>query len=317
MSVHFKSRMFNLKDRFGISDTSWDMLKAYDDYKTGRIDEAELGRKVRLSPNGRTCMMDTLLECAQIMNTSPEERNRCTDIILALGDMVKMSQKPPENLSFPFMKLPKELRRMVYELYINSNMKHKGITVVTAVGRSHCHCPQGSYGRAWNVLKFHLGETSKHVREEFMTAFYQRFIFSFPCACDMGYQLGRNPLLKQEVQKIKFHWTGPAAHTDISLLLKLKLRFLRVIISKETGRYITQKEQEFRRYFQTKKGAQNCITESLGIEELMALRGIQAVQVVHASRTVSQLRTEADRKGLERLLQAKITAPRDDDDDDI
>lgn len=93
MSVHFKSRMLNLKDRLSISDNSWGMLKAYDDFKTSRIDEGELGRKVRLSPNSRASMIDTLLQCVQIMNDQPDERKHCLDIIAALGEMIKMRGK--------------------------------------------------------------------------------------------------------------------------------------------------------------------------------------------------------------------------------
>lgn len=226
---------------------------------------------------------------------------------------------------------------MCYDLYIDSHIKNKAVTSVVPMAdktRDGCACVPHSPYRSWAVLKFDLARTSKQVREEFLTVFYQRFVrrlvfyigklsnkcdmqvFSFHCACEMGYHLEHNPLLKKEVRNIKFHWAGPTAHTSISLLRKMELQSLRVIISKETGKYLSAKEQEFRRYFHPKKGYHNCLTETLGIEELMALRGIQVVQVIHANRSTSQLRTDAERHALECLLRDKVTRPREEDDEE-
>ncbi|XXH04801.1 hypothetical protein Hte_011223 [Hypoxylon texense] len=316
-SIHYKSRMLNLKERLEISDNSWTMLKAYDDYKTSRIDEGELGRKVRLSLNSRSSMMDTLLQCVQIMNDKPDERKHCLDIIAALGEMIKMRDQPAETLSFLFMKLPEELRRMCYNLYIDGVMKNRQSTSVVPKGernRDGCTCVPYP-PRDCHDLELHLAQTCKQVQKEFMTVFYQRFTISFRCACQMGYHLENNALLKSEVRQISFHWAGPNAHADISLLHKMDLQSLKITISKETGKYLTEKEEEFRRYFRPKKGYHNCLTETLGIEELMKLRGLKVVQVLHAPRTTSQLRTDAERHALESLLRDKVLRSRDEDAD--
>lgn len=125
----------------------------------------------------------------------------------------------------------------------------------------------------------------------------------------MGYHLEHNPALQVAVRHLSFNWIGPRAGTSISLLKKMELYSLTVRISKETGQHLSAREAEFRHYFQPKRGYMNCLTETLGMDELLDLRGIRTVMVI--ANALSKPRPEAERHGLERLLRDKVTKPRE------
>ncbi|KAI1768731.1 hypothetical protein GGR53DRAFT_349964 [Hypoxylon sp. FL1150] len=318
-SIHYKSRMFNLKERLDISDTSWKMLKAYEDCKSGRIEENELGRMVRLSHHSRESMIDTILHCVHYMADQPQEKKHCVDIITAMGEMVKMRDQPPESLSFLFMELPREIRRMCLHLYLNDFMKHDPastrIVPVGKKGRGRCNCSNlVAGGKDLKVLDFPMARTSKKVSDEFMSTFYQRYCFYFPCPCEMGYYLKRNATFKSEVRKLWFYWVGPLAATNISLLKKMEVYSLTISISKDTGRYLTEREDMFRQYFLPKRGNINCLSEAQGIDELLDLRGIQFVRVSHSS--IGRSRPESERHALELLLRDTVTKPREQQQED-
>ncbi|KAI0180364.1 hypothetical protein GGR52DRAFT_588006 [Hypoxylon sp. FL1284] len=319
MLVQYIHCVPGLKERLQISDNSWNMLEAYEDYRNGIIDKGQLGRKIRLSPRNHSSMSNTLLRCAQLINEKPQEGKHCMVIISAVGEILKIGDQPSKNLVFDFMKLPRELRFMCYDFYLESQVTS---LVVALVGKGRrdttdkCYCSylkdreQADDGP---TLEFCLGRASKQVHEEFMTNFYQRFTLSFPCACMMGYHIERKPLLMKTARHVKFHWVGPNANTAISLLHKMELHSLQINISWQTGVEITEREEEVRKYFGRKE---HHLTHTLGIEELMSLRGIELVKVTHERVRTNDYRSvakiHASAQGLEGLLQDKITRPRNE-----
>jgi hypothetical protein len=101
MSTFYEFRMLNLPARFGISNNGAKMLKAFEDFKTSRIDEAELGRLIRLSPNNRTALVDTLQRCIDVMSQTPEETKHCTAIMRQCTDMIGIAGRCSRLLCLP------------------------------------------------------------------------------------------------------------------------------------------------------------------------------------------------------------------------
>ena len=51
--TYYAQEMLNLHKRYNLSENAKLLLRAHDDWKLGRIDQDELGRMVKMSPNMR------------------------------------------------------------------------------------------------------------------------------------------------------------------------------------------------------------------------------------------------------------------------
>ncbi|ORY69880.1 uncharacterized protein BCR38DRAFT_502772 [Pseudomassariella vexata] len=316
MSSFYEFRMLNLPSRYQIRSNAQAMLKAYEDFKTGRIDEAELGRLIRLSPENRAAIVQTMVKCAQVMEKKPAESKHCLAIIETCGDILLTSDvtdKPPPTEGFPsFIKLPIEIRQRVYDLYLTP----RWTKIMTPYRkRGHCICA-GPDTLNFEIFKLkkplNVAFTSKQMQDEVLGFFYKSFIFNFPCACEMGCQLRNNPFLKFHIRAVKFHWCGQHADTGITELHTCSLEALTVIISKVTTRNSSKKELELRKYFARGRSASG-LPEALGFEELSAIRGVPTVEVEHVSTKKAGTRSSEDKMNLTLWLQARIKETRDDD----
>lgn len=54
--------MLRLFERYELPDNMRTMLKALDEFKTSKLDEASLGRMIRLSPNNRAALVSTMVK---------------------------------------------------------------------------------------------------------------------------------------------------------------------------------------------------------------------------------------------------------------
>lgn len=123
----------------------------------------------------------------------------------------------------------------------------------------------------------------------------------------MGVYLRSNRLLKNKLRSVRFYWAGPQADSGISTLQGIKLKYLVVEVSKDTGKFLTAKEEDLRKYFRPQRGYHNSLAETRGFDELVALRGIGSVNVFHVPKNICLQRPESERYGLFRLLEDKVT----------
>ncbi|KAI0512625.1 hypothetical protein F5B22DRAFT_657736 [Xylaria bambusicola] len=315
MPCFYELRMLRLFEQYELSDNARTMFKALEEFKTARIDEAALGRLIRLSPNNRAALLNTMVKCAAIMKDKPKESKYCLDIITSCGSMLEIADRPPQEVGFPgFLKLPREIRDRIYDLYLKN---HRGAPYLIPHPKSgSCACaPHEShpYSR-FNPVQLALGRTSKQVSNELLTCFYRKRTFYFPCACEMNYHLTNNVLLKTALMHVMFHWCGELADVGIRQLQNMnQLETLTVVISKTTSRLLTEREHTIRQFFGTRRNSQGFLTESLGWEELIEIRGLKKVRVEHVDKRKADRRTDGDRRSLENMLVSYLLRPAKDD----
>ncbi|KXJ97489.1 hypothetical protein Micbo1qcDRAFT_200172 [Microdochium bolleyi] len=294
MSTYYEFRMLNLPSRYKLSETSQTMLKAHDDYMTSIISEAELGRLVRLSKDNRSAMVETMVKVSEIMAKKPDESAHCLAIIKTCGEIITIADRPVPTGGFPyFFKLPPEVRNRVYDFYLRA-----GETTKTLIPHpkkpAGCSCapheaPKYLYFTPKSVSAL---RASKRLRQEIYAALYRRY-------------------LKENVRSIKFHWCGPKADTAIEKLKECSsLESLCVVVSKSTTRHLTRREQGFHAFFGSKRTVP--ITDALGIDELIQLRGLKKVEVRTVDSRRADMRTADERASLSALLQANLKLPRKD-----
>ncbi|KAL7626201.1 hypothetical protein AAE478_002971 [Parahypoxylon ruwenzoriense] len=319
----YELRMLNVFERLNISNQGRIMLKAFDDFKTSRIDKAELGRLIRLSPSNRSSLINTILQCAEMMNQDSSQSKHCTIVIKSCSEMIKIADERPEQIGFPFLKLPIEVRRNVYEFYcvadrLSYSEWDRSRVLICCQKKSRCKCAPYEEKHLINPPsgRLALARTCSRIRDEVLPVFYQSYTLYFSCACNMGSHLRQNKILRQSVRNIQFHWCGPSADKGISQLQKTRLNSLTVIISKETVMNLTHREELFRPYFIPKRSYETCLTDALGIDELIMLRGIPMVRVDHIGKASSYRLSASSKNSLKNLLEDTMTQDQLEDEDD-
>lgn len=91
MTTFYELRMLNKMSEYSIKENARKMLQAYDHWKTGRIDEAELGRLIRLSPENRAAVIQTMIKTPAIMQRKPQESKFVLAIIEMCGEIVSIA----------------------------------------------------------------------------------------------------------------------------------------------------------------------------------------------------------------------------------
>ncbi|KAH8164684.1 hypothetical protein CIB48_g3585 [Xylaria polymorpha] len=317
MASFYEQRMLRLFERYELPDNMRTMLKALDEFKTSKLDEASLGRMIRLSPNNRAALVSTMVKCANIMKDTPKESKHCLSIITGCGEMLEIADKPPQETGFPgFLKLPPEIRNHIYDIYMRNRRGAPYIIPQPKKGNCSCAPHEPPPYEKFVRVNMALGFTSKRISAEFLSCFYHKRRFHFPCACEMGHHLTNNALLKSSLSDVMFHWCGLQADSGIKQLQRMRqLEVMTVVVSKATSKILTVREQEIRRFFGGhKRNIYNSLPESLGWEELIAIRGLKAVFVEHVNKRKADRRTDEERRCLESMLE--FYAQRRDNDDD-
>jgi hypothetical protein len=98
MSTFYEFRMLNLPARYGLSYIGQTMLKAFEDFKTGHIDETALGRLIRLSPKNRAAIVETIQKCSIVIGEKPKETKYCLVIIQSCTEMLSIAGTTPQPL---------------------------------------------------------------------------------------------------------------------------------------------------------------------------------------------------------------------------
>lgn len=92
-------KMMNVPARFGLSANVLQMFHQLDDYHMGLISEDELGKMVRLSPQMRKSITETIAKCAGIMEKKPEEMKTCVAVIQNCTEILTAAGR----LAYPFI----------------------------------------------------------------------------------------------------------------------------------------------------------------------------------------------------------------------
>ncbi|KAK3333204.1 hypothetical protein B0T19DRAFT_483303 [Cercophora scortea] len=299
-----------LHTRLGLSPTAIRLLYAYEDYRIGRIDQDEFGRMVRTSANMRRAATDIIAKAATFMANHAEEVKHCVDIIQTCTEILRAADRPPSMVGFPLKKLPLEIRHRVYDHYIRSNTIPE---ILTYPRKSTCDCV--AYSPSWPLsrpVSLALARTSTQIKDEFLAYFYKKATVGFTCSCELIKRMTDNEILRNSARKVRVHWTGPVSDQAFLLLAKCpRLKELDIIISKSTTVYMTKREKELRKYFTTQKPVR--LVDALGIDELLLIRGLEAVSVSHLSTKQGGRRVDEDKVNLRALLRSKLKLEREQD----
>lgn len=111
--------------------------------------------------------------------------------------------------------------------------------------------------------------------------------------------------MNYNLRSVGVHWTGRESDSAFELLQKIPtLKNLVVVVSKSTTNLVSKKEATLRTYLPSRYHPR--ITEALGfksLEELVRLRGLLNVKVVHVDRGQALCRSEQERNGLQNYLK--------------
>ncbi|KAM5351584.1 hypothetical protein ACJ41O_004307 [Fusarium nematophilum] len=297
--------------RYGLSKNIQVLLQGLDSYKAGSIDARELGSMVRLSPRRRESVATTIAKCAHMIKKGPQELKTCVEIIEMCTEILEIADRPPPIDGFPFMKLPVEIRETIIDLMVDTVFKSKGIKPAT--WRVACNCPKLEREYFFpqtpqmKALPSLLGPALSH---EFFRIFFRKKTVRFRCCCELHHQLTNNPVLLHNVRDIKVHWCGPKSAITFKKLSECgKLEALTLSISKSTLAHLSERSNLMKSFFPlTYRHVR--ITDVLGLDELLTVRGLKQVDVVHAQSRSVNLTVETDRANLSELLSNQLKQAR-------
>ncbi|KND95379.1 hypothetical protein TOPH_00437 [Tolypocladium ophioglossoides CBS 100239] len=300
--------------RYGLSKNIQTLLHNLDLYYSGSLDATELGRLVRLSPQRRAALANTITKCANIIKNEPTEVKTCVDIIEMCTEILEIAdaldRRPPVEV-FPFMKLPMEIRDKILDLMITNVFRTT--VIVPANNKSTCSCPTIdrsalSYQTAqMKALPTLLGTV---LNQEFCRIFFRKKTFRFRCTCELFLHLSKNTTFFENVRHIVVHWCGNENANAFKMLRKCpRLESLTISISKLTYAYLSSRAQLMRSYF---PGSFRNVrfSDISGLDELLEIRGLKTIQVSHAQvKGNTSLTVEMERAGLSSLLSGRLTQP--------
>ncbi|KAF4635328.1 hypothetical protein G7Y89_g2770 [Cudoniella acicularis] len=236
----FIDQLYKLPERLGLSRNAQELLKSLDEVQQGSMEAVDLGRMLRLSLPLRQAIPQIVNQCLDFMKGHPEEATICFSTIQKCGELVDFIDIKPPKGSFPFLKLPLEIRNKIYD------------------------------------IKF-------------------------------GSQDTINPFVRDNVKDLRFHWRGEAPDVAIpKLMLCPELKTLVIRISKSTTVEVTKREQKMRKFFRVQKHNVR-LSDALGIDELLMIRGLDVVLVKHAPVKVASKRSDEDMWNLQCLLGDELT----------
>ncbi|KAM4054792.1 hypothetical protein HRG_005614 [Hirsutella rhossiliensis] len=305
-----------IPSRYGLSKNIQTLLQSLEDYQNGSLDATELGRLVRLSPQRRSAIANTITKCANIIKKQPSEIKTCVDIIEMCTEILEIADKRPPIQAFPFMKLPVEIRDKILDLMIKAVFRID--LLVPATNASACRCPSIDRGSAYQTAQMKalptlLGTSLNH---EFCRSFFRKKTFRFRCACELLVHLSRGGTFKDNVRHVNVHWCGLDSATAFKMLAQCPyLESLTVSISKSTYTHMNGQGELMRSFFHL-SFRNTRLMDVLGFEELLAIRGLKSVRASHAQpKSNTSFAAELERAGLSSLLSSKLTLPPAEHDD--
>ncbi|KAL5599817.1 hypothetical protein FOVSG1_007629 [Fusarium oxysporum f. sp. vasinfectum] len=271
--------------RYGLTKNIQVLLQGLESFHAGVIDARELGSMVRLSPRRRESVAATIAKCARMINKDPQESKTCVDIIEMCTEILEIADRPPPIEGFPFMRLPAEIREYIVDLMVDTVFKSKGIKPSSR--KVSCNCPQlerefGSFHTPqMKALPSILGPALNH---EFFRIFFR----------------------KKAVRDIKVHWCGPKSAKTFKKLAECdKLEGLTIIISKSTLANLSPRADLMKQFFPLSYRHVR-ITDILGLDEILTIRGLKEVSVTHLQTRSTNLTAETDRANLSEMLAHQL-----------
>ncbi|KAG6110365.1 hypothetical protein E4U31_005949 [Claviceps sp. LM219 group G6] len=295
--------------RYGLSQNIQTLLQGLDSYHSGSVDDSELGRLVRLSPRRRAAVANTITKCANILKKDPSEVKTCVDIIEMCTEILDIADRQTSTQCFPFMKLPMEIRERTMDLMIDNTFRSQ--TIVPATKAGACRCPKYDRDHVFQTsqMKSIPNLLGKALGEEFYRSFFRKKRFRFRCACELLVHLTNNAHLREHVRHIVVHWCGPKAAEAFSAIPKcLRLEALSINLSKSTLVHLNERAEMMRTYFPV--AYRNVrMSDILGIDELLDIRGLREVNVFHIQPKNTSHSVEMDRACLWEMLTRRLTLP--------
>ncbi|KAL7927762.1 hypothetical protein ACQKWADRAFT_308493 [Trichoderma austrokoningii] len=313
----FVLQLKTVPERYGLSKNIQHLLRALDNYHAGSIDAVELGKLVRLSPNRRASIANTIQKCAGLLKKSPEELTTCVDVIEMCTELLEIADRKPPMDGFPFMRLPIELRERILGLMVDNIFRTKSILPASNKNGS-CKCPRFDRDTVFPTAQMKnlaciFG--SNLITHEFFRVFFRMKTFRFRCACELYSRLTNNNMFLNNVRSIVVHWSGVESAKAFGMLAKMsKLESLCIIISKLTFLHLNKRSELMKTYFPLAFKTIR-IADVLGLDELLEIRGLHQVGVMLAptSRGGSQSH-KMDRANLLELLSNMLTRAKEDGD---
>ncbi|KAG6172584.1 hypothetical protein E4U51_007208 [Claviceps purpurea] len=295
--------------RYGLSRNIQTLLQGLDSYHSGSVDGSELGRLVRLSPRRRAAVANTITKCANILKKDPSEVKTCVDIIEMCTEILDIADRQTSTEFFPFMKLPMEIRERTMDLMIDNTFRSQ--TIVPATKAAACRCPKYDRDHVFQTsqMKSVPNLLGKALGEEFYRSFFRKKRFRFRCACELLVHLTNNAHLREHVRHIVVHWCGPKAAEAFSAIPNcLRLEALSINLSKSTLMHLNERAEMMRTYFPIAYRSVR-MSDILGIDELLDIRGLREVNVFHIQPKSTSHSVEMDRACLWEMLTRRLTLP--------
>ncbi len=100
-SSFYTQQTKHLHARYKLSANAVHLLKTFDNFKIGCIDEATFARLVRWSPSMRKAAIEIISKCAKEMQQDPKETNDCIALIHQCTEILEMAGESPFSANPP------------------------------------------------------------------------------------------------------------------------------------------------------------------------------------------------------------------------
>jgi hypothetical protein len=205
------------------------------------------------------------------------------------------------------MKLPVEIRYRILEFAIDGLFKHDHI--ILCKRNTDCACPQ-----IWGVatqsssIKALYSILGSQTNEEFFRLLFRRKTLHFRCPCEMNICLSQNRFIKNYARSIHVQWAGPKSDKAFRQLADCEnVESIKLTLTKGTLLHVNEREARMRRSFPS---IPTRLTDALGLNELLELRGFQQVTLV-CSHGRGMSIYEPDRACLQKMLSDSMKLPRE------
>lgn len=194
---------------------------------------------------------------------------------------------------------------------------YRDLALVPTEKRVKCYCPEidmAGPGFVTNIRAMNAMRTAPTVmglpfNREFHRVFFAKKLFRFSCCCELKAHLSTSNEMVQNIRRIHIHWCGPESAAALKLLSTCpRLDVLKITISKFTMAHINRNGNIMRHFFPHSYN-QIRLTDALGFNELVEIRGLSEVSV-HNTQSSTDLASEADRASLARLLDGALRRPK-------
>lgn len=94
-TTYHGQQALDLIEKYNISKNAETAFKALGQFRSGNIDEQEMGKLVRLSPTIRASITETIAKCANVMAADTNEMIHCTGMIQSCVEILEIAGKRP------------------------------------------------------------------------------------------------------------------------------------------------------------------------------------------------------------------------------